>query len=209
MKSITRTTRRGLTILELMLALTITVVIGAGLVSVISMISQVTTFDRDSRTGSLRAHAVQIRLHAYTDTGLCILQTNNVGEFALWLEDNNSDGAVNLSEFRVFLLGEDGSMICERLDMPDAWTEEQIALYDIVLPSSSDFFVVMEQQRTADMTSSVVIADGLSQASLQFDTAQPIDAKRLLLSFQQDFTSGAQTDSLIALALTNHQVPEI
>jgi type II secretory pathway pseudopilin PulG len=201
--------RRGLTLIELTLAMAITVFIGGGLASVLAMVSQVSTHERDTRTGALRAHAAQIRMHAYVDTALCVLQANDSGEFALWLEDANSSGSVNLTELRVFWVEDDGRVLCERVEIPEDWTPAQTELYDVVLPAATDFFNAMRAQRKARMTSSVVIVDGVTSASIEFDDAVPQSEDRFRFRFTQSFNSGAATESLIALPLANHRAPEL
>lgn len=202
------TTRRGLTVIELMIALAITMVIGAALAAVMTTISRVTTHDRDARTASLRAHAVQIRLQAYSEVGLCALQVNRSGEFVLWLEDADGGGTVNPSEVRVFTISDDGDLICERFTPPEELTPAELALMDAPVPMATDFFTLMDSFRAAEHTSQTMIGDGLSGAALAFDTATPADAARLRFTFRQTFPSGAVSDSLVAMALQNHTTPE-
>jgi len=203
------TTRRGLTLLELMLALTVTVVIGAGLASLLTVIGQSTAFDRDARTGSLRAHAAQVRLQAYSETALCVLQANDRGEFALWFEDGTDPGAVNLRELRVFWVSDEGVMTCERVVFPEEWTPAQKETFDVMVPLASDFFNTMQLMRGSGYTSSVSIVDGVENAEIDFDPATPVDAARLRYRFTQTYASGVEVDSLIAIALPSHTVPEI
>jgi len=204
----TRVARRGLTLIELTLALTITVVIGAGLASVLAMVSQVSAQERDARTASLRAHAAQIRLQAYTESALCALQTAPGGDLALWLEDADGSGTVNLTELRVVWTRDDGTIVCERVSLPDAWTDEQRLLYDVSVPAASDFFAVMRAQRKARMTTEVVIVDGVTGASLEHDAIAAQDAQRLRFRFTQSFDSGQAVETLVALALAGHETPE-
>jgi type II secretory pathway pseudopilin PulG len=205
----TWTARRGLTLIELTLAMAITIIIGGGLASVLAMVSQVSAHERDTRTGALRAHAAQIRMHAYIDTALCVLQTNDSGEFALWLEDANGSNTVNLTELRVFWVEDDGRVRCERVAVPESWTPAQVDLYNVALPAATDFFNAMRTQRKAGMTTSVVIVDGVTGAAIEFDDAVPQSEDRFRFRFTQSFNSGAATESLIALPLANHEAPEL
>lgn len=203
------THHKGLTLIELMLALTVTVIIGAGLASLLTMISRVTAFDRDMRTGSLRAHAAQIRLQAYSEVGLCTVQERADGSFVMWLDDPDASRTINLLELRVFWVSPDGVMTCERVELPEAWTPTEIDAYNIELASNTDFFAAMLAERTTGYTSAVTIVDGISLAALEFDTAAVADASRLRYRFTQSFSSGSTTESLVALPLANHLVPEL
>jgi len=204
----THTARRGLTVVELMIALAITVVIGAALAAVMTTISSVTAFDRDARTASLRAHAVQIRLQAYSESGLCVLQSNVDGEFVVWLEDADSSGSVNPTEARVFRTNRAGELICEWYTPPAELTPEELADADTPVPAATDFFTLMDAYRAAGQTSQTVLADGLSDLTLAFDTATPPEADRFRYMFRQSFQSGTISDNLIALAFPNHTTPE-
>ena len=202
-------THRGLTLIELMLALTVTVIIGAGLAALLTMISQVTSYDRDTRTGALRAHAAQIRLQAYSETGLCTLQDRKDGSFAFWLEDADTGGTVNLLEIRVFWVDGAGQLACERVEPAEAWTDEEIAAFNVELASNTDFFTVMLNMRKAGFTSSVIIVDGLTDAGIEYDTVAAVNSSRPRFRFTQTFASGSVTETLVALPLTNHRVPEL
>jgi len=208
MKQRTRTPRRGLTLVELMIALAITLVIGAALAAVLTTISRVTEHDRDARTASLRAHAVQIRLQAYSETGLCVLQKNGTGDFVIWLEDADSGGAVNPSEVRVFTTGDDGRLLCEWFVPSDALTPAELEVADAEVPAATDFFTLMQSKRAVAQTQQAVIADGLSNALLAHDSATPMDASRVRYTFRQTFPSGTTSDSMIALAFQQHTTPE-
>lgn len=204
------TSRHGLTLVELMLALTITVVIGGGLASMLTMISQVGAYNRDTRTASLRAHAAQIRLQAYTQTGFCILQADaDTGEFALWAEDVNASETVNLTEVRVFTFSAEGELRCQRVVFPDTFTPEMIEAADVELPASTDFFKLMRRQEQAGVVQHVAIVDGVSAASIDHDAPTLLDANRLRYRFTQTFTSGTATETLIAMPLSNHRTPEL
>ncbi len=202
------TTRRALTVVELTLALAITLVIGAALAAVLTTISQVTTHDRDARTASLRAHAVQIRLQAYSESALCVLQSNEDGDFVVWLEDEDAAGSVNPTEIRVFRTDEGGNLICERYTPPDTLTPEELDTANAPVPAATDFFTLMDAYRAADQTMQAILADGLSENALAFDTLAPADSSRLRYTFRQSFASGTTSDNLVALALTNHTAPE-
>lgn len=208
MNTRTTTTRRGLTVIELMIALAITMIIGAALAAVLTTISRVTAHDRDARTASLRAHAVQIRLQAYSETGLCAVQVNRRSDFVLWLEDADSGGTINPTEVRIFTTTDDGDLVCERYTPPEELTPEQLAAADAPVPAATDFFTLMEAHRAAGHTTRAVIGDGLSNPDLAFDTATPAEASRLRYSFRQTFPSGASSNNLVALALSNHTTPE-
>lgn len=208
MKHRTPTTRRGLTLVELMIALAITLVIGAALAAVLTAISRVTEHDRDARTASLRAHAVQIRLQAYSETGLCVLQTSGDGNFVIWLEDGNSSGSVNPTEVRVFTTGEDGRLTCEWFVPSDALTPAELEAADAEVPAATDFFTLIAAKRAAAQTQQAIIADGLSNALLAHDSATPMDAARVRYTFRQTFPSGTSSDSLVALAFQQHTTPE-
>lgn len=202
------TTRRGLTLLELLVALAITVVTGMAIASVTTAVARGIDTVGTVRSALQRAHASHVRLRAYTDPGLCLLAYEQNTGFALWLEDSRANGRVNLTEFRVFWIdAQSGLLTVERVDFPDGWTDDEYALFDTTLTSVDDPFQIMRTQRSLGYTVIETIADEIASLSMAFTPESIRDAERvrLMLGLRLD---GAQTeDILIALALPNHAKP--
>jgi len=198
--------RRGVTLLELMLAISITAMVGLGVASMLSMVSSSTQSSRDARSLLLRAHAGQIRLRSYLDTSLCLLQYDEAQGLAVWLHDQRTLESVNLSEIRVFWFDEvAGTLTVEWVNFPENWTELQIQTFDTTVPAGSDFFLEMEAQRAAGMTATLELIEGLTWHEMTFDNAVITDATRMTAQMEFEVAEGDRRRTLSTFGLANHQ----
>jgi len=106
MSGTTRTTRSvrhraGLTLVELLLAVAITALIGGAISIVMTAAGQNLTRVSEVRSALQRAHATHARLRAYTDASFCILEEDSAQGVAVWLHDERTGGTINLSELRI------------------------------------------------------------------------------------------------------------
>jgi len=198
--------RRGVTLLELMLALSITAMVGLGVASMLAMISSSTQDARDARSLLLRAHAGQIRLRSYLDTSLSLLQYDAAQGLAVWLHDQRTPDSVNLSEIRVFWFDDvAGTLSVEWVSFPAGWTELQIQAFDTVVPTGSDFFAEMEAQRAAGMTATLELIEGLTWHEMTFDNAVITDVTRVTAQMEFEVAEGDRRRTLSTFGLANHQ----
>ena len=202
-----RARRRGVTLLELMLALSVTAMVGLGVASMLSMISSSTRNAREARSLLLRAHAGQIRLRSYLDSSLRMLGYDAAQGLAIWLHDQRTVDSVNLSEVRVFWYdGGARTLSVEWVSFPEAWTELQIQAVDTVVPDGSDYFAVMEAQRAAGMTATLELVEDVTWLGMSFDVPTITDATRMTMEMElaMDDEDGRKR-TLSTFGLANHQ----
>ena len=89
--------RRGLSLLEMTLAIGITAIIGAAIASMMAAAANSLTSKDDGRQSAIRVATTQIRLGAYIAPSRCILDKNNT-TITLWLEDSTEGKTVHASE---------------------------------------------------------------------------------------------------------------
>lgn len=200
--------RRALTLLELLLAFSITAIIGLAMATVMTTAARGLTGASEGRSGLQRAHAAYMRTRAYTDSGLNLLSVDPARGFALWLHDQKPGQRVNLLELRVFWWNNgDGTLTVERVKTPDAWPPELVDNYNTTLASSADFFQVMLDQRALGMSASETIADGITDASVAFTGNDPQQAERFRLSLTVTTSPETQEPVLLTLGLLNFLKP--
>lgn len=200
--------RKGMTLLELLLAFAITAIIGLAMATVLTTAARGISGAGEARSALQRVHAAYVRTRAYTDSGLCLLGVDKDKGFAFWLHDETPGGRLNLLELRVFWWNTgDGTFIVERVKVPDAWAPELVAAYNIPVSSAADFFQVMLDQRSLGMTSAEVIADGLEIAALGFTGVDPQNAQRFRLTLTVATGPQTQEPVLMTFGLTNHTKP--
>ncbi|HBS28984.1 MAG TPA: hypothetical protein DEB06_05940 [Phycisphaerales bacterium] len=194
--------------LELLLAIVVTSFVGLALSTALTATARGMTGAGDARSALQRAHAAYVRLRAYTDPALCVFQHDPERGFVVWLDDSRYSGTVNLTEIRVFWVKPaEGVVTVERVDFPDEWPEEIVGPLDTVVPTGSDAFTAMLDQRALGNTTEEVLVDGAEQLELIFSTPDPLDAAR----FQARLTMDAGTEDaqpvLMALGMRAHQKP--
>lgn len=199
----------GFTLVELLLAVTITAIIGVAVATLLTAASRGMTITRSSQSALQRAHALQSRLRSYTDSALCLLQYRKDDALAIWLEDTDTDGRVCLCEVRVFWFDDDaGTMSVERAEFPAEWTDEEIELFDLALTPGSDFITEMTALRGLGYTKTETLADGLASVELTWNEidlqADPRAALRMGLRIDEE-----ESKTLIAcIGMPYHTQPQ-
>lgn len=201
--------RRGFTLLELLLAVAITAVLGLTVTTVLTAASRGMTSTRANQSALQRAHALQARLRAYTDPALCLLDYEPGQAIALWLEDPDDDQRVRLSEVRVFWIDPaNGVVTVERTSFPAEWDADTLADHDIVLTPASDFFTEFQTLRTLGYTTTETLADGVAGATLTWDGVtlreQARAVMRVSLQVQEEHTE----DLIACIGMPNYTEPK-
>jgi len=205
----TRTARRALTVLELLLALMVTGLVGLGIASMLTMVSSSASADQDRRSVILRSHAAQVRLRAYVVPALCILQHDPNEGIAIWLHDERPRNNVNLSELRVIWWREgERRLVVERVVFPEEWSDLMKEMADHPLPAGTNFFDTMAAQRGLGRTQSETLIDQLEGFEVVFNEASPLDAARIRFELTLATDGGDTHESLLAMGMPNHRHPE-
>lgn len=202
-------TRRALSSVELLIALVIVALIALSTGGMLTAVARATEADREGRTMLMRAHAAQVRLRAYVDPALCVLQHDaDNGAVVVWLHDERDVGQVNLTEIR--LIARDVSenrLVVERVSFPEEWSEAQVELVDVTVAADSNFFTAIATQRALGFTSIQAVASGVQSVSWSFDQAEIQGAKSGMLAMAVGPEELAPTDLRFVFGLGNHTQP--
>jgi prepilin-type N-terminal cleavage/methylation domain-containing protein len=203
------TSRRGLTLLELLIAITITSITGLAVAVVTTSVARGMTSMNVMRSALQRAHAAHARLAAYIDPALCVLTHDPDNGFAVWLHDDRPGGRVNLSELRVFWFNTDGSgeLTVEWVEFPEEWDEDAVMLYDLELSAVDDYFTVMETQRALGYTQTAVLADGLAELNLAGNGIDLEASQRVRMTLDVTVEEDRSEQLLLVFGLPDHQQP--
>ncbi len=200
---------RGMTLLELLLALSITILTGAAAAAITLAVARSMTSMDEGRSVINRANLVQARVRAVTDTAWCALAYDSKQGLALWAGDDNGNGRVNMSELRILWTNaEDATVSVERVQFPADWTEQEKAEADLVLASADDPFAIMLTQRGLSRTTTQLIGDRLTVSSINASAQAFPDAKRMRLAAVILDDGGDPVDLLLCLGLPNHRKPD-
>ncbi len=91
--------RRGMTLLEVLLAVAVTGMVGAGVTAMMSSLTSSMIAHHDTRSSTLRAGLSQARLSSYVTRCRCLLDCEP-SQLVLWLEDADGDDAIDATEVR-------------------------------------------------------------------------------------------------------------
>lgn len=194
--------RRGLTVLELTLALAVTAMVGLGVAATLTLVGAGSSADREARSLLLRAHAAQTRFRAYLEPAVMLLAYDEDEGVALWLHDTDTPGQINLSEARVIWINKiEGRMVVEWVQFPEEWTTLQKQAFDVTVAPTADFFAMMETQRAAGLTATMDLVDGLEFASMTFDAPDVQEARLAELRMEFATSDGRISETMSTFGL--------
>ncbi len=200
--------RRALTLLELLLAVAITTIVGLAMATAMTATARGMTTAGDARSAVQRAHVAYVRLRSYTSQALALLQADPSRGFAVWLQDDVPANKVNLSELRCFWFDASaGTLSVELMALPDSWTPEMVEAHDIELDPDADFLAVMLDQRGLGYTQTEILTEGLDNLEIIFDGDDPKQSRRFRVALTIAATDSTENPVLMTFGLVNHQPP--
>lgn len=116
----------GMTIVELLLAMSITSIVALAASGMLSAVSYGQSERTDLRSLVVRQQLVSHRLSAAIRASRSVLDAN-ANMLALWTSDTNNDGVAQVNEVRWIVLASDEQTITSHVvSFPVAWTDEQL-----------------------------------------------------------------------------------
>ncbi|MHC4908276.1 MAG: prepilin-type N-terminal cleavage/methylation domain-containing protein [Planctomycetota bacterium] len=202
-----RRAHRGLTLLELVLALIITSVIAMGTTAMMAAVTSGVIDNRDQRSVMVRANAAQSRLAAYISPSLCILGSVD-GVITLWFQDSRESRTVHATELRWLVFDDmDNVLYVHKVEFPAAWTETSKNLIDTECAPESDWEAIMTTYAAKGWTVSTPIIDGLEGLTVTTDQATPMASQQIELELTF-FATDKLVDVRVSNALQYHLSPE-
>ncbi len=201
--------RRGLTVLELLIALTITSLTGLAIATVTSAVARSLSSVNGERSALQRAHVLRYRVSSYTRTGLALLAADDARGFVVWLHDGNLDRRPNLTELRVFWFDAEAEELeLERVVFPEDWPQEWKDQADTPLSSVADPFEAVLVERAEGYTTRELVADGLVALSLVPSAEVVWQAPRFAMHVELRLDDDSTDELLFSTGFLNHEVPQ-
>ncbi len=206
MKLQSRNIRRGMSLLELLIALAVTAVTGAAASAIVVAVTRSLTSITAGRSATQRAHLVQTRLRSVSDTSLACLALDAKQGLAFWTSDDNADGRVNILELCVIWTDADTGLLTEeRVKFPDAWSQEWVTANNLVLSTSDDFFQAMLQQRRLGYTVTKAVGQRMTVSEM-WSNAQPVrEATRVRVRATLTDDTDSTSEVLACMGFPNHK----
>lgn len=197
---------RGLTLVELMLALAITAMIAGAIAGMMAGVSAGVGAKRDSRSVMLRANLAATRLNAYIVPARALLAVEDT-RFALWLHDQRPGETVHGSEARWFeYVPATGELIVSYVQYPDDWTEIRKQTEDLPHGCNANWWAVLATLKTRGHIATIVLMDGIEDFFLTCEST-PLNSRILGIELTFDLAGAAHVIRLSPV-IRVHQPPE-
>ena len=199
--------RRGLTLLEMTLAIGITGVIGAAIASMMAAASNSLTSKDDGRQSAIRLATTQVRLGAYIAPSLCLLAKDN-SSFTLWFDDGIESKTVHASEIRWIQFNEVAKELSVMfVQFPEDWSQGSIDEANIECNELTDYSILLDTFQANSLIESIPLVDSMQTCQFWIETNNPIEAKRISIRFTLESSIGQTSDAYIDETIRLHQSP--
>jgi type II secretory pathway pseudopilin PulG len=175
--------RGGLTLVEMLMALTITALIGAAIASMLSAVAYGTSSSQDIRSLVVKNKTLSSRITAAVRGSAQLLSAAD-GYVVLWTKDLNGSGVPDLLELRRIEL--DGST-----DELTSYTPNPSAV-DVVYAITDDFDAITTGLIGSGDLDGALWATGVSRWAITLDDVDPLAAG--LMSFKLTLDVGGMSD---------------
>lgn len=199
--------RRGLTLLETLLSVAITALIGGGILGMMAAVSNGIMARAETRSVLVRTSAGQARLAAYIAPARCLLEARDAA-LVLWLEDSRESDTVHATEIRWLHYDEpEGALRLSFIEFPTWWSETARLMADAEHDVGSDWDAVLASYANPGYVTSLVLLDGLSDLSVRTGVPDPLTARSIHLV--ASFASGEGTIPMALGDTIRHHDPPI
>ena len=195
--------RRGVLLLELMLAVAVTSIMAVGLVSLLAVTAHGTSTRNDMQESFVRLGLLTARINAsIRGSGMVLAKGNDY--LLLWTADLRADGVPNLSELRLLErdtgTGDFGQSV---VAFSSGLTEAELEALDTPLPLTTDFNALVGQLKTNSQFIYTLWATNISQWSIALDDPTVLLASAA--SYRLTLAAGKVTETAISSARLRNQ----
>lgn len=201
-----QTIRRGLSLLELLLATMITTMVAGAIAAMLWAVATGVGSRNDSRAAMVRANAANARLGSYIMPARCVLGVYPNNGIALWLDDSRESGTVHATEIRWILYDDQTeSLNVYFVQFPDDWAQAAKDLADLEYVEGSDWITVLETYQTAGQIAAVPLVDALNGVTAVADDSA-LDAQSVYFDLELQTSAGTKPIR-IASTIRYHERP--
>jgi type II secretory pathway pseudopilin PulG len=192
---------RGLTMIELLLAISVTAMVAAAIASMLAAVSAGVVTKRDARSLMVHASTARTRLAAYIGPSRCLLDAGE-SNIVLWLNDSRKSDTVHATELRWLLFDATaGTIDVLFVRFPSGWSQADCDLADQEYPVTADWSNVLVSYQTNGWIGSFTLVDGLAAVNVNLDAVDPLEAEHVTYELGVDTVEGAAN---IAVSATIH-----
>ena len=200
--------RRGLTLLEMILAIGITVTIGAAIASMMAAVSNGLTSRDDGRRTAIQLATTQVRLAAYIAPSRCILNKSETA-ITIWFDDSRESSTVHASEIRWLQFDNlKKTFIVKFVDFPDEWSQSMIDAADIECNELTNYALLLASLESSQLIKEFNLIDGMETCSVWTDDDTHLAAIRICVRFSLRTQFGGTSDAIIDESIRQHLPPQ-
>ncbi|MCH2148966.1 MAG: hypothetical protein MK095_05980 [Phycisphaerales bacterium] len=157
--------RVGFTLIETLLAVCITALVGTGIATMMSVLSRDISMQYEARGVLVRTSTAQVRLSSYVAPARHVLGADE-SSLVLWLEDARESNTVHASEIRWVRHDEHADrLIVEFVAFPDEWSEAAKAIADTEYPADANWDSVRATFNSGGLLAAAPLVDEIAHAS--------------------------------------------
>ncbi len=193
------------------MAMSITVLVGAGIVAMMESIGRVLDDGRSQRAETIASATAASRLSSVVAPSSCALELSS-GLVTLWSGDIRRDGAIQASEL-IWIRHEteSGTLLVEHVRFPDEYGTIERNESDQTFEIDQDFEAVRVQYEQRGHLESRVLLDGIADIQLAMSSADvvtPTEQGRVAWRIGWNGDIELDGGTVIACGIHAHHIPE-
>jgi hypothetical protein len=192
-----RHTASGMTLMELILTLAITGMVGAAIAAMLSAMTYGTSSGKDMRSLVVRNKTLSARFTAAVRAGSMILERGD-SHIVIWLNDEDESGTPHLGEIQYIEHDAANDRICSYTADFTGMDQTQIDAVNDEFQLTDNFATVTASDRGQSYFPQQTWANGVTSWTVITDDAD--EQLAALVSFRFDLTNGELSDMVIGAA---------
>jgi hypothetical protein len=190
----TRTSRRrGLTMIELLLASSITALVGLGVAAMMDAVTTGTATQKNVRDAQVRMKVLQGRLDAALRNTQMVLQSST-DYVILWSDDTHADSVPDLSELRMIERDSATKVVTSYVAAwPAGSTQTTVEAADTAYTTATDFRTTLNAMKGTSKLTATKWASSVGSLAFTFNDTDPQLAS--LVTYKLLLTSGTDTQT--------------
>jgi prepilin-type N-terminal cleavage/methylation domain-containing protein len=202
-----RRRHRGLTLLELTLAMIVTGIVAGAILGMMGAVTAGVDARRDSRTNMVTASAATARLSAYIAPARAMLEVQPT-RMAVWINDARVGETVHATEIRWFTFDErTGVLAVHFVSFPSDWTQTMQDLEDKEYALGTNWFKVLGDYANNGWITVMPLLERLEAVTIDANAANAIDARHATLSLTFPSVGANPVQTLVPVSIRLHQPP--
>ena len=204
-------TRHGMTLAELLIALAITAIVGAGVVAMTDAVARVLDEGRSERERTIASAVAATRLTSIIAPCSCTLEVDD-HTTVLWRGDTRRDGNVQATELAwIRFEPTTGELLFEWVEFPESWSQRDREDADRTCDPGESWSLVRSEYLDDGHLNNCVLLDGLDGVELAIPEAEiqePLALRRLAWRLAWQGVEGIDSSTVIAGSMHAHVTPE-